>query len=193
MDYIIADHIPGWALDHQLVLLSKLASNVNENGCIVELGSFLGKSAYALGMNKLPSVKLYCFDHWNHNVPANTFGGDCPPSGGDTSQIYSLESFKENMAEVKNLHAIKTYLPYDENKIKFDEKIDLLYVDASHKYEDVKEDIKQWCCKVKPGGIVVFDDYCDIWPEVQQAVDEYASDNNLKFIKNQCSYAIFKL
>lgn len=195
MDYILGDHIPGWGTSVQHSLLAKLASEINENGCIVELGSFLGKSAYALGMNKLPSVKLYCVDRWSSiNKAANTLGGNSPPQGGDTSQIYSLESFKENMAEVKNLHVIHAELPYDEDKIKFEEDIDLLYIDADHTYEGVKSNIKQWCGKVKPGGTIIFDDYTDEWSGVKQAVNEYATDNNLwdKLINYHC-YVIFKL
>lgn len=47
--------------------------------------------------------------------------------------------------------------------------IDMLYVDGSHKYEDVKLDC-QWMRYVKKGGIAVFDDWMDT---VEYAVREY--------------------
>lgn len=39
--------------------LAKYASMVSEQGIIIELGTFAGRSAYALGMNKKDSVKIY--------------------------------------------------------------------------------------------------------------------------------------
>ena len=51
-------------------------------------------------------------------------------------------------------------------------KIDMLFVDGSHQYEDVKIDC-QWMQYIKPGGIAVFDDWIEA---VEKAVTEYVSD-----------------
>ena len=53
-----------------------------------------------------------------------------------------------------------------------DEYFDIVYIDASHEYECVKEDIISWLPKVKIGGILCGDDYCVGWPQVVKAVDE---------------------
>ncbi len=40
-----------------------------------------------------------------------------------------------------------------------DEFFDLVYIDAQHDYEDVKQDIKLWLPKVKKGGVIAGHDY----------------------------------
>lgn len=49
---------------------------------------------------------------------------------------------------------------------------DIVYLDASHDYLSVKEDIKAWLPKVKKGGVLCGDDYISGWDGVIQAVDE---------------------
>ena len=53
-----------------------------------------------------------------------------------------------------------------------DSFFDIVYIDASHDYESVKEDILTWLPKVKQGGIICGDDYVHGWPGVVKAVDE---------------------
>ena len=74
------------------------------------------------------------------------------------------------------------------------ESLDFCYIDASHKYNDVKLDIKNWWSKVKEGGILCGHDYSineklwlqknpnrKYWPHIgtKKAVDEFVRDNNL--------------
>lgn len=69
-----------------------------------------------------------------------------------------------------------------------DEFFDLVYIDAQHEYEDVKQDIEIWLPKVKKNGIIAGHDYLTKeiksvpveidWDgkemgEVNRAVDEY--------------------
>ena len=53
-----------------------------------------------------------------------------------------------------------------------DEFFDIVYIDASHDYQAVKNDIEAWLPKVKKGGILCGDDYIEGWPGVVQAVNE---------------------
>ena len=55
-----------------------------------------------------------------------------------------------------------------------DASIDAIYIDGDHRYEAVKNDIKAWLPKVKPGGIVAGHDYG--WDGVKKAVDEIFGD-----------------
>lgn len=70
------------------------------------------------------------------------------------------------------------------SKLFEDGSFDFVYIDASHRYEDVKDDIEAWTPKVRPGGIVSGHDYFDGLYEgvhfgVKSAVDEYVKNNNL--------------
>lgn len=54
---------------------------------------------------------------------------------------------------------------------------DLIYIDASHDYEDVKRDLKNYFKILKEGGTIFGDDY---WiHEVKKAVDEFVLENKL--------------
>jgi predicted O-methyltransferase YrrM len=52
------------------------------------------------------------------------------------------------------------------------ESLDVVFIDLTHTYEAVKEDIKLWLPKVKKGGFIAGDDYHEHWKGVIQAVDE---------------------
>lgn len=59
-----------------------------------------------------------------------------------------------------------------------DLKADMIYIDASHDYEDVLMDLKAWYPLTNK---VIFGDDFDVWPGVKQAVKEFCSTNNLQF------------
>jgi len=56
---------------------------------------------------------------------------------------------------------------------------DLVYVDASHDYEDVLADLVSYYPLVRPGGILFGDDFGDAWPGVPKAVTEFSVGKNL--------------
>ncbi len=51
----------------------------------------------------------------------------------------------------------------------YDKWIDVLYIDGAHDSASVSRDVALYCPMVKPGGVVIFDDYAH--PDVQRAVD----------------------
>lgn len=66
---------------------------------------------------------------------------------------------------------------------------DVVYIDANHKYEYVKQDLQAWWPKVKSGGVLCGDDYEDAGGEdfgVIQAVDEFVSENSLELNIPDC-------
>ena len=52
------------------------------------------------------------------------------------------------------------------------QSLDFVFIDASHSYIDVKNDILAWKPKIKKNGILAGHDYRSSWPEVIRAVDE---------------------
>lgn len=62
-----------------------------------------------------------------------------------------------------------------------DNELDLVYIDASHSYENVKQDIELWFPKIKVGGIICGHDYDSInSPGVVRAVNEKFKYFNLE-------------
>lgn len=70
---------------------------------------------------------------------------------------------------------------------KFDkESLKFVHIDASHKYEDVLDDLNHWFDKIEPGGFLSGDDYCycnnpsEGEYGVVDAVEEFFKDKNLQ-------------
>ncbi|MEG3839815.1 class I SAM-dependent methyltransferase [Microcoleus sp. herbarium14] len=65
---------------------------------------------------------------------------------------------------------------------------DWIYIDADHAYEGVCKDIQQGYTKVKPDGLMVFNDYtnwsvCEVMPYgVAKAVNEFCIANNWEIV-----------
>ena len=60
-----------------------------------------------------------------------------------------------------------------------DESCDVVFIDMEHTYEAVKNDIKMWYKKIKPGGYIAGHDYVSGWPGVVKAVDESFGKENI--------------
>jgi predicted O-methyltransferase YrrM len=56
--------------------------------------------------------------------------------------------------------------------IEWTEQVDIVFIDALHDYEHVKQDIALWWPKVRIGGILSGHDFNHKWPGVERAVAE---------------------
>ena len=54
----------------------------------------------------------------------------------------------------------------------FPDEADLVFIDALHDYQSVKQDIELWWSLVREGGYLVLHDFNHSWPGVQRAVAE---------------------
>jgi hypothetical protein len=63
---------------------------------------------------------------------------------------------------------------------KYNEKYDLIYIDGSHEYIDVKEDIIKFKNLIKENGIICGHDYNSSCPGVIKAVNEIFGEENIK-------------
>lgn len=66
------------------------------------------------------------------------------------------------------------------------EKLGLLFIDASHEYQDVKDDISAWFSRVRVGGTILFHDY-QSWPGVTKAVDEAIASGLIEKVSQERS------
>jgi len=135
----------------------------------VEVGSWKGKSSAYMAVeiaNSGKDIEFTCIDTWEGSIEH--------ASNEDINHLY--DTFITNMKPVEKYYTpIK--LPSLEAVKQFeDNSLDFVFIDASHEYEDVKQDIIAWLPKVKPGGIIAGHDYyvdgSDYFPGVKQAVNE---------------------
>jgi predicted O-methyltransferase YrrM len=157
----------GWMADNELEWLAERARYA---AVIVEVGCWKGRSTLALADNTAGTV--YAIDHWRgtegdpHLAEVSRVGG---PDG-----LYQV--FCRNMGErhgvTGNVRILR--MPAKDAAAYFQaEAADLVFIDASHVYADVKRDIETYRPLVKAGGILSGHDYaCPSHRGVQDAVDE---------------------
>jgi|TARA_R110000824_G_scaffold206822_6_gene392044 hypothetical protein len=60
--------IPGWATEADLKVLEYFSSEVSKDGLILEVGSFCGRTSYALAKSCDPSTRVVCIDLWREGT-----------------------------------------------------------------------------------------------------------------------------
>ena len=137
--------IKGWTSRADLLTISKLVDAVPENGVIVELGTGNGLVTVVLAERcKECGIKVYSIDD------ASQFANYDFDEGWaqKTMNELGLSNFVTLMVG-KSSEISKTF-PF---------AIDRLYIDASHHYIVVCDDIRLWYPKIKKGGIILGHDF----------------------------------
>ena len=164
----------GWA-QYYYGIFSKVIRDNNFKTC-VEVGIGYGFHAKEI-LDNTSVDKLYLVDPMCYY-----------PDDGFTSQVLNYGGFEK---VVKN---IKTYLNIHDNRYTWyrnpslsitneqipDGSVDAIFIDGDHSYEAVSKDLPFWWRKLRNGGWLLGDDYQYSFPGVIKAVDEFASNNNLK-------------
>lgn len=134
--------------------LAWLASQVPEDGVIVEIGSFWGRSAGYMASAMPVGAHLYCIDLWTNPVDFNKFKSNIERIGM-RERVTQIQGDSFKAAEAWTL------------------PIDLLFIDATHTYAWVRNDYHNFAPHLKHGGLIAFHDYgARTWPDVKHFVDE---------------------
>ena len=157
--------IPGFWEDPDPGVYEGLISQIPDGGMMVEVGSYRGRSLASVAPTlirkkiKLVAVDIFGSVFYNEdNVTPNNEG--------------MLKDFMETMREFQ-LDPLVIVGP-----VRLDSFVrdylnpHLVFIDADHAYEAVKNDIKVWWSLVQPDGILAGHDYNNKCPGVNQAVDE---------------------
>lgn len=158
-------NIPGWTSPSDLTVLHKLAGLVPQNGSIIEIGCFLGRSTDALFYGKHPSVEMTVIDTFQSSGDYET-----------DKDIFEVKTSKEGFKYVaafgnKDLYSVAQHLTKltgnwqtgfkycvsnevsnginlykeDFNNVKLKPSgYDLAFIDASHDFENVTKDIARF-------------------------------------------------
>lgn len=170
--YDLVKDLPGLTGLEDAYELYARALMVPENGYILELGSFLGKSATVLAM-AAPTAKIISVDTYDEagmsdiiwawmGVPRDTV--DWSPEGN----IIRLAAF--------GIHNVEFIKSDSEIAPVPDGLIDLLWIDCNHTYEYTSRDLRQYGLRATT---IMLHDYenggkeIDKFPGVTRAVNEF--------------------
>jgi predicted O-methyltransferase YrrM len=134
--------------------LARLASEVHLQRCIVEIGSYRGKSTAYLAAGALAGLEapVFAVDPWD--LPGNVTGR-FGFAAEDTRR-----AFRRQLEEVGVEHHVTAFRGFSRDLAKhWQRPIGLLYIDGSHTEKDVRNDWLQWKRWLAPNAVVAFDDY----------------------------------
>jgi hypothetical protein len=184
----LADLLPldlqGWASTHPIFeqVIGSLKPQL-----IYEVGTWKGASAVHMGklMRGLGlKGEIVCIDtflgspeHWTNPE----FRPELKLKNGHP-QLYW--QFLSNVVH-ENLQDIITPFPISSTAGAFvlqraPQRPDMVYIDAGHEYEDVIRDLELYWTLLRPGGVLVGDDFVPLWHGVIRAASEFAGKTGSK-------------
>jgi len=160
-----------------------------DNSHFVEVGSWKGRSSSFMAVEIIKSgkkIKFDCIDPWMGDLDSL---GDVydPFVPKNTNPEWLYLEFMNNIKPVSSsINPIR--LKSTEAAVMYEDRsLDFVFIDGSHEYQDVKEDLSFWYDKVKRGGTISGHDYTT-YPGVKKAVDEFFNPNEIKIVKSYWTF-----
>jgi hypothetical protein len=145
-------------------LYSRIVKLFDNQSRFVEIGSWKGKSSVFMAVeiaNSNKNIEFYCIDTWK---------GSNEHKHLDLNNLY--ETFLHNMKPVESYYFPLKLTSVEASKKFKDNSLDFVFIDGSHEYNDVRNDIISWLPKIKDGGILAGHDYTNHFNGVIRAVNE---------------------
>jgi predicted O-methyltransferase YrrM len=151
-----AQSIFGWMTDEEM---EWLAFEGSRHKVIVEIGSYVGRSARAIADNT--DGILYCVDHWNGPIEfdppherESLYGHFCANTGD------LIEQGRVVPVQLSSVEAAEKWFVSNLTQP------DMVFIDGSHDYENFRKDLFAWAKVIKPGGL--FCGHDSHWPGVEE-------------------------
>lgn len=165
---------------------------------IIEVGTWKGLTAIHMGKiikkNNLKCI-IYCVDTWLGSlefINKDNIKTDLKCVNGYPTIYYQFlyNVIECNMADIIKPIPNTSSIAYQLFKYS-NIKADLIFIDGSHNYNDVKQDIYNYHQILDEDGIMFGDDYSRNWPMVRAAVDDYANNHDKK-VETILKYWIYR-
>jgi len=141
---------PFWLAEEEVPYLAGKA--VEAGNTIVEIGCAYGGSTTVFLLNKAEGVQVYSIDPF---VPDSKGGVQ---AGMDECRFAVVQALsrKQGVEALDDWHLIEGY-SHDVVR-SWEKRIDLLFIDGSHHYEDVRRDFEQWSRFLAADGRILIHD-----------------------------------
>ncbi len=159
-------HTNGWMSEAELTYIASLAA---KSRCIVELGSWRGRSAVCWAENTQGIV--YCVDTWANDAYGISFPDDPPDLHRRPEWL--LTEFVRNTEGLRNIVPIRSRTEVAAHIFRnLNIRPDVVFVDAGHNEADIVGDLNAWVPLLADGGVLCGHDYSyEGWPDVKRVVD----------------------
>jgi len=164
----VTPQLPGNLTAEALCVVALLCQRLQPRA-LFEFGTFNGRTTLNLALNTPAEARIYTLDLPS---PGQTV---LPTASGDGQFQLGLQSgalWKGSPAAAKIEQVWADSAHFDEQPYR--DRMDLVFVDAAHSYEYVRNDSGKALSMVRRGGIIVWDDYCAWYPGVVRHLHEIA-------------------
>jgi predicted O-methyltransferase YrrM len=174
----------------ELAILALAASAVPPGSEIIEIGTFVGRTALNLAINAAPGVTIATLD-----LPAGQQSAlqieaserryvDKPAPGARLRACDEIwAGAARRVTQLRGDSATYDWSPHHG-------RAGLVFVDGSHAYDYVRKDTDTAMRLVRPGGVVLWHDY-GVWPGVNQALEELESGRHLGLVNIKGTSLVF--
>lgn len=150
--------IPGWMKEADLQVIEKLAQQVPAKGAVVDVGSFLGRSAVAWA-SSAPTATVHCIDKWpekgwfesphasGNPMPAGDLG---LYTGSYTGTFVKLTAQCENIVPHQGSSTSPAWGL---------DNLDLVFLDAAQTLKGLTAELRFWYPRVRAGGLLCGHDF----------------------------------
>jgi len=160
----------------EAVLLYHFAKAVR-GGCIVEIGSYRGRSSVFLGRGSLEGAKVPVYAIDPHKSFIGVLGGVFGPQ--DRTAFYRAMLENECSEIVSLINLSSEYFSST-----WSEPISLLWIDGDHSYDGVKRDFECWLPNLETNANIVFDDATDPKLGPHKLIDELIVSKRFEKVVN---------
>ena len=161
-------------------IYTSMVQKFEDGSHFVEVGAYYGKSTAYMATeiaNYNKKIKFDVVDTWQGS-PEHQVGGSFENEHCINDTLFDV--FQKNMEPVKGYYNPIKMDSIEASKLYEDKSLDFVFIDASHEYEFVKNDILSWLPKVKVGGFIGGHDFTPRNPPtngVDTAVKEIFGDD----------------
>ena len=176
----LGQQIRGMTQKYAGELLFNLAYMQDLKGDVIEIGSYLGKSAFFLGNSvKLSgNGKLFAIDHFKGNKNKEHI---YKINNEDLSDLKGIFLENINKFELEGYVNLIDKPSHEASKDIKDNSVRLIFIDGDHSGEGVLDDIVSYKKKLKKNSIIIFDDYNqEKFPELVDVVNEFVSKEKIR-------------
>lgn len=145
--------VDGFLHCNELAKLVELAAGRD----VLEIGSYRGLSAWGMAIS---AKTLTCIDTFKSATNGQR----------QTDGFTTMEAFENATRRFTN---VRSFVGLS-SEVKIIGDFDMIFLDATHTFEEVKADIERWWPRLRPGGVFAMHDYGhSAFEGVKLAADEF--------------------
>ncbi len=145
---------------------------------IVEFGTFLGVSTLTMLQNSPDDARIVTIDLPTHASPAGLTGTDLALARVRCGEAFAMHPRRSAITQLRidsRELCLVDYAP---------DGADLIFVDGGHTTDILRADTENALRVIRPGGIIVWDDYWWFYPDVVRYLDHLSTHLDFRRIED---------